>query len=106
MSRYAILDKDGIVENIIKAKDEDEGKKFVSKLTKNFVNIDEFPNADIGSQWVSEQKYFIPRKPNASWIYDEIANAWKPPIDYPTDGKNYVWNEETISWVEIPQDEE
>lgn len=36
-----------------------------------------------------------------SWVFDEETCAFKPPVAYPTDGKNYFWNEETTSWVEI-----
>jgi hypothetical protein len=29
---------------------------------------------------------------------DETKWIWKSPVDYPSDGKGYKWNEETTSW--------
>ena len=26
---------------------------------------------------------------------------WNPPVEYPDDGLFYIWNEETLTWVEI-----
>jgi hypothetical protein len=36
-----------------------------------------------------------------SWVFDEATCAFKPPVIYPEDGKNYQWDEPTTSWVEI-----
>lgn len=44
---------------------------------------------------------FIPPKPLASWILNEDSCLWIPPTPHPTDGKNYIWNEETVSWDEV-----
>ena len=46
---------------------------------------------------------FIPPRPFASWILDEATCRWQPPVAYPTDGKQYRWNEPTQSWQEITQ---
>ncbi len=43
---------------------------------------------------------FIPPKPYASWIFGDITFDWNPPIPYPEDGKYYVWDEDSITWVE------
>jgi hypothetical protein len=40
------------------------------------------------------------RKPFASWIFDEATLAWHSPIAKPEDGKDYLWDEATTSWVE------
>lgn len=45
---------------------------------------------------------FIPPKPYESWILDEKTCQWKTPIAYPTDGKDYYWDEATINWIEVP----
>lgn len=37
----------------------------------------------------------------ASWVFDEVACKFKPPILYPADGKQYRWDEPTVSWVEL-----
>ena len=45
---------------------------------------------------------FIPPKPYPSWLLNTNTCRWKPPIPYPNDGKNYYWDEATLSWVEVP----
>ena len=40
-----------------------------------------------------------------SWILDENTCIWEAPIPYPTDGKKYEWNEETLTWIEIPNNQ-
>jgi len=44
---------------------------------------------------------FIPPKPYPSWILDENTCWWETPIPYPNDGKDYYWDEDTVSWIEI-----
>jgi hypothetical protein len=36
----------------------------------------------------------------ASWIFNEEMCYFEPPIPYPADGKVYLWDESTTSWVE------
>ena len=45
---------------------------------------------------------FYDPQPYPSWIIGAPTWRWQPPIPYPTDGKNYVWDEATVSWVEVP----
>ena len=54
--------------------------------------------ATIGGTYDQQRDVFLPPKYNNSWILDEETLSWKPPISYPTDGKDYVWNEATLSW--------
>lgn len=44
---------------------------------------------------------FIPPKPFESWILDENSCIWNSPVEYPTDGFIYAWNEETLSWTKL-----
>lgn len=48
---------------------------------------------------------FIPPKPYPSWLLDTQTCLWDSPVPYPMDGKNYVWDEDTLSWVESPPPE-
>jgi hypothetical protein len=57
--------------------------------------------AGIGYQYDSIRDAFIPPKPFASWVLNETTCQWESPVPYPDDGKMYVWDETTISWVEI-----
>ena len=38
----------------------------------------------------------------ASWTIGTPEWLWTPPAAYPTDGKLYGWDEQTLAWVEIP----
>lgn len=41
------------------------------------------------------------RKPFSSWIGNEAAMTWEPPVPYPQDNKQYYWDEPTTSWIEV-----
>jgi hypothetical protein len=38
----------------------------------------------------------------ASWVWNEELVSWVAPIDPPTDGFPYLWNDETESWDPFP----
>ena len=44
---------------------------------------------------------FLPLKPFPSWILNEETCLWNSPIERPTDGNLYRWNEEEQSWEEV-----
>lgn len=44
---------------------------------------------------------FMTKKPFQSWILNEDLAIWESPIQKPDDGKKYIWNEDTLSWVEV-----
>ena len=46
---------------------------------------------------------FIPPKPFSSWTLNETTCLWDAPVDYPDDGKRYIWNEEKTSWDEATE---
>ena len=46
------------------------------------------------SVWMSSGMY------HPSWIFEEETCTYIPPVPYPMDGKQYVWDENTISWIE------
>jgi len=43
---------------------------------------------------------FIPPKPFESWVLQDTC-LWEAPVAYPTDGAEYVWDEETGNWSEV-----
>jgi hypothetical protein len=61
--------------------------------------------AGIGYKYDATLDAFIPPQPFASWVLDEDKVQWKAPVDMPTDGEMYTWNEETTSWNLIPKAE-
>ena len=57
--------------------------------------------AGIGYSYDAGRDAFIPPKPFNSWTLDETTCLWEAPTPYPTDGKIYNWNENTLSWDEV-----
>jgi len=54
--------------------------------------------AGIGFTYHQTRNAFIPPKPYPSWSLNETTCLWEAPVDYPTDGQNYEWNETNQSW--------
>ena len=55
--------------------------------------------AGIGYTYDAGRDAFIPPKPFPSWKLVEETCQWTEPIAKPTDGKRYIWDEATVSWV-------
>lgn len=57
--------------------------------------------AGVGYTYDAERDAFVPPQPFASWALNETTCVWEPPVQYPTDGKGYQWDEDALTWVEI-----
>jgi hypothetical protein len=57
--------------------------------------------AAIGDTYAPSTGNFKPPKPFYSWKFSNTTWTWTAPIEYPTDGKEYVWNETVMEWVEV-----
>ena len=111
MSHWAEIDESNIVVRVLVCDNNDpngdEGYQWLienlggrwvktsynNKIRKQF--------AGIGYTYDSVADVFICPQPFASWVLDPNYD-WQPPVPYPDDGKNYSWDEESISWVNIP----
>ena len=118
MAHYTFLDTNNIVTEVIVGKDEGEENtdwevhygnfrgqvcKRTSYNTSGGIHssggIPYRKNyAGIGYSYDEQRDAFIPQKPYASFVLNEDTCLWEPPVPYPTDGEQYTWNEETISW--------
>ena len=58
--------------------------------------------AGIGYTYDSVNDVFYAPQPYPSWTISAPTWEWQPPVPYPTDGNNYVWNESTKTWVLAP----
>jgi hypothetical protein len=58
--------------------------------------------AGIGYTYDANRDAFIPPQTFPSWILNETTCLWDAPSPNPNDGKQYTWDELTISWVEVP----
>jgi len=57
--------------------------------------------AGIGFSYDADRDAFIPPQPFNSWLINEETCLWEAPIPYPTDDKEYQWDEDALNWVEI-----
>ena len=54
--------------------------------------------ASIGDTYDESKDAFYPPQPYSSWALDEDICQWVPPVEYPNDGDEYNWNEDTGVW--------
>ena len=114
MAHYAFLDEDSIVNEVIVGIDETEtieGKdpetwyaefkgqvckrtSYNGNIRKNF--------AGIGYSYDQDKDAFIAPKPFESWLLNEETCQWEAPVPYPTDGRDYFWDEDVIDWTPMP----
>jgi hypothetical protein len=116
MAHYAFLDENNTVTEVIVGIDENELIDGLNPETwyGNFKNQKcrrtSYNNnirvryAGIGFIYDEELDAFIQPKLFPSWLLNQETLNWESPIQYPNDGEQYNWNEETISWqiVESP----
>ena len=57
--------------------------------------------AGIGYSYDVARDAFVPPRPYASWTLVDETCKWAAPVPYPNDGKYYVWDEPTLSWIEV-----
>ena len=114
MAHYAFLNEQNMVTEVIVGRHETEivdgisdWEKYygeirgqVCKRTSYNGNIRK-NYASIGYTYDFERDAFIAPKPFTKWILNEDTCRWEPPIPYPTDGKQYLWNDNRGEWEEI-----
>ena len=120
MAHYAFLNMQNIVTEVIVGKDETEGPtnwemhygnfreqvcKRTSYNTRGGQHLDggtpfRKNYAGIGYTYDYARDAFIPPKPFPSWTLDSNTCLWVAPVEMPSDGKNYTWDEENQTWVE------
>jgi hypothetical protein len=120
MAHFAQLDQNNIVVQVIVVNNnelmvnndesEEKGILFCQSLFPNTRWMQTSYNASfrknyagIGYSYDSVKDAFIPPQPFASWILNENLCLWEAPINSPQDGKQYNWDEETLSWIEVVQ---
>jgi hypothetical protein len=72
-------------------KDQKLATKTAGRKRKNY--------AGIGYRYDSERDAFIPPTPFPSWKLNEDTCLWEAPIPYPSDNKQYIWNEAAEEWT-------
>ena len=130
MAHYALIDENNIVTQVIVGKNENEKRdgKTVDweewygdfhGLTCKRTSYNTFENehrdgrknpfranyAGIGYTYDETNDVFIPPKPYESWILNESTWSWDSPVEYPSDDKDYTWNEDKKTWDILVGDE-
>jgi len=122
MAHFAKLDENNLVTFVTVGRQEDDGLeeeltartgdvyRQTSYNTRGGVHYtDGEPSADqtkafrgtyagIGFYYDEDLDIFYPPQPYASWTLNAQTASWEPPVEYPEDENQYVWNEETTSW--------
>jgi hypothetical protein len=114
MAHYAFLDNNNIVTEVIVGRNEDEkingitdweeyyGSIRNQRCLRTSYNGNIRKNyAGIGFSYDNERDAFIPPKIYNKWILNEDTCNWEPPVEYPLDGKIYVWNDNKGEWEEL-----
>ena len=57
--------------------------------------------AGIGYTYDSVNDVFYAPQPFLSWSLNKSTWLWESPTPYPTDGKQYQWDETTKSWIKV-----
>lgn len=111
MAHFAEIDSDNIVVRVLVVPDEaeDRGQDYLANdLGLGGTWVQTSYNARIRKNYAGEGFFFdeeldafIPPKPFDSWLLNEETCQWKAPVDYPTDGVMYQWNEINGDWEAI-----
>ena len=96
MSKYAKINSDNIVENIVICDDQN-----ISSLSGNYVKVtDSTRNAEINYTYDSTHEKFIRPKIYDSWVFNDTSLEYEAPTEKPSSGE-YYWNEEDLEWTEV-----
>ena len=58
--------------------------------------------AGVGYTYDSVNDVFYNQQPYPSWTINAPTWIWQAPVPCPNDGKLYIWDEATLSWVQEP----
>jgi len=105
MAHFAKLDNTGTVTQVIVAEQDfinsgAVGDSFLWVQT-SYSNSFRKNYAGVGFTYDKTRDAFIPPKPYPSWLLNEETCHWEAPTPYPTDGKQYTWDEPTMTWEEV-----
>ena len=110
MSHWAHIDDNNIVTQVLVGPNHgDEGEAFFNELGGTWVKTSYNGNirknyASIGYIYDPVADHFFAPQPYSSWVLDSDAK-WQAPTPIPTEeGKAFIWDEESLNWIEIPSE--
>jgi len=105
MSHFAKIDSNNIVTEVIVAEQD-----FINSgaVGDSFLWVQTSYNGNFRGKFAavndiydkSLDAFYAPQ-PYPSWTLNEDTCQWEAPVAYPDDDKDYYWDEETTSWVEV-----
>lgn len=106
MAHFAEIDENNVVIRILVTDNgmPDEGHQWlVDNLGGRWIQTSYNGNfrkrfAGIGYTFDETRDAFLTEQPYPSWSLDEDSLDWVSPVDYPSDGFSYTWNEDSLSW--------
>jgi hypothetical protein len=118
MAHFAEIDENNVVQRVIVVANKDTadangneveaiGVAFCQRLLGgNWLQTSYHGNirknyAGIGYTYDADIDAFVAPQPYPSWVLNTDTAQWEAPVPYPNDGKVYVWDETTQSWVEV-----
>ena len=113
MSNWAEIDNNNIVIRVTVGDNNspDEGYQWlIDNLGGTWIKTSYNGNirknyAGVGFTYDATRDVFIPPKPFNYWVLDEATCQWQAPTPMPTtEGKEYYWSEDDLSWREITND--
>lgn len=103
--QYVFVNQDGIAINTCIILEENlsilNSLKELYNATNVFESKKDYPVL-IGHTYWDGTRFVNEHAEYKSWIWNDIDYTWSPPVEYPSDGKMYEWNEEDKSWQEAP----
>ena len=87
MRNFALLNENNLVINISIADDNWDATGWLEYTGKE---------CGIGYSYNKTEDIFIAPQPYPSWIRE--GSTWNAPVKYPSDGKEYEWNETNQNW--------
>ena len=108
MAHWAEIDENNIVLRVTVGdnNDSDEGYQWlIDNLGGTWIKTSYNNNirgvyAGIGYSYNSDEDIFVSPQPFPSWV--RSGSSWNSPTPMPEDDKRYIWDEDSLTWIEQP----
>ena len=108
MTFFAELDNTLTVVQVLNGRTEDDGRELDICASSGKTYRQTYSDgskrknfAGKGYIYDKDRDAFISPKPYTSWTLNETTCRWEAPTAYPSDGKEYGWDESSKSWKEF-----
>lgn len=112
MAYFAEIDQNNTVIRVLAVADaqENRGQEFLAEelglggtwIQTSYNNRIRKQYAGLGFTYDPVADVFIRPQPYPSWTLDD-NHDWQPPVNYPTDGGHYTWNEADQQWNPVTE---